>query len=112
MALQHALLFLAQAVGAQSALFVVLVFTEQGALLAVLLAPAWRVLVSGQRLAVEVDGVGGATLVEGGFALDQTVGVVAEVVVLTPFVLDLGEQQARVVVAVTAWSPRILLGRK
>lgn len=228
MALQHALLFLAQAVGAQAALFVVLVFTEQGALLAVLFAPAWRVLVSGQRLAVEVDGgegtaplvavvqlaaigqsamaelaqgvvfiaqggpalvffdqailqvvtvgqrplavldtdqaaqgvvgvvhllaigqgfhqqapggvaliggdplaavvgefllldqvtvevvgVGGAAPVEGGFALDQAVGVVAEVVVLTPFVLDLGEQQAGVVVAVTAWSPRILLGGK
>ena len=53
-----------------------------------------------QQLAVEVVFISGATTVETGFLLDQAVGVVIEVVVLATFVFDLGQQQARVVVAI------------
>jgi len=51
-------------------------------------------------LAVEVVFVRGATTVEAGFLLDQTVGVVIEMVMLAALVFDFSEQQARVVVAV------------
>jgi hypothetical protein len=51
-------------------------------------------------LAIEVVLVCGAASVETGFLLNQTVGVVIEMVMLATLVFDFSEQQARVVVAI------------
>ncbi|MCP1484114.1 hypothetical protein J3D48_000427 [Pseudomonas fluorescens] len=54
-----------------------------------------------QQLAIEIVFIRGPTAIETGFLLNQAIGEVIEVVVLAVLVFDFGEQQARVVVAIT-----------
>jgi len=53
-----------------------------------------------QQLTVEIVLVSSTTAIEASFLLDQAVRVVIELIALTAFVLDLGEIELRVVVAV------------